>query len=153
MCYLLSSDFLEPVVKIATVAGIIIALIQYRKNSQLEKAKWLAELYKKFYEEPNYKKMRAILDYPNAHKDEIENLKQNIGKDSEIKLQEELVDYLNFFEFIATLEKLGQLETGKINLVFGYYIKLLDKHEFVQSFISQNEFKNLQLLITKIKSL
>ncbi len=38
------------------------AFLQYRRSKQVERSKWMLQLYEKFYEEPRFKRMRDILD-------------------------------------------------------------------------------------------
>lgn len=65
------------------------------------------------------KKIRYIIDY--EREDDIKLLKNGIINDCEDKLIEELVDYLNFFEFIASLWKMNQLNTKEI----GMYLNII----------------------------
>ncbi|HZI66558.1 MAG TPA: hypothetical protein VFF17_08335 [Thermoanaerobaculia bacterium] len=65
---------------------------------------------------------------------------------------EPLVDYLNFFEFVASLWKLGQLKTVEVEMMFEYYIRDLAKKPEVMSFIKKEGFEKLQELIAKINS-
>jgi hypothetical protein len=71
------------------------------------------------------------------------------GKDD---LVEELVDYLNFFEFVASLWKLNQLELDEISMLFEYYVLRLRDHGFLIAFIRENGFENLSDLIERLAS-
>ena len=140
-------DFL---VKLVAIAGIVITVITYRKNTRLERAKWLNGLYEKFYEKDTYKEIRLIIDYETPTYDD---LIEAIKADTKPELQEKLVDYLNFFEFIATLNKTRQLNIEEINLVFGYYIQIIDKNIVITDFVKKHGFQNLTDLIRHIKLL
>ena len=78
------------------MVNISVAVFAYCRNVRLKRAEWLRSLFEKFYETERYKAVRTRLD--NA--DEL----QKRGLEEEL-----LVDYLNFFEFIASLHKPGQI--------------------------------------------
>jgi hypothetical protein len=67
-------------------------------------------------------------------------------------LAEKLVNYLNFFEFVASLWKMDQLSKQEIILLFDYYIRLLKRHPEVLAFLEKHSFENLQALIKEITS-
>ena len=68
------------------------------------------DLYQRFYEKSELKTMRALID-------KGEEGTSFINADDAAKLAE-LDDFLNFFEFIAYLEKTGQLKRGKKLRIF-----------------------------------
>lgn len=121
--YLIAATF--SAVGTAVAAGF--AAYVYRRNSALERAKWAANLYEKFYEAPNLKPLREGLDC-------------FIDSDSvnEIVIREEpaFTDYLNFFEFIAFLRTSKQLKDAEIEALFGYYLDCLSRHDRVKQYIA-----------------
>ncbi|MDH3601540.1 MAG: hypothetical protein OEU26_18160 [Candidatus Tectomicrobia bacterium] len=146
---------------LATGLGVLIAAATYYWNSRVRHAEWLASLHNKFFEENNYKQMRWILDY--QPEEEIRILRQcidesvsggsNVGDDRSQALMQALEDYLNFFEFIASLWQLRQLSLKEIRRVFDYYIlQIGDKdHQFLQPLLNDKGFENLKKMITKIQ--
>jgi hypothetical protein len=50
--------------------SVFVAVLTYRKNSALERARWLSSLYSRFYEGLDLKRIREALDEnsPNAHR-------------------------------------------------------------------------------------
>lgn len=136
-------------IPIATILGGAFTIYTYWQNSRLKRTEWLYQLYEKFYEESYYKEIRRIIDYD--QKDGIKRLKNGIENDCEEELVELLVDYLNFFEFIASLEKLKQLTIKEIAMVFEYYILRIAKYDFLNKFLIDNRFDNLPELIAKLK--
>jgi hypothetical protein len=66
------------------------------------------------------------------------------------ELAEAFVDYLNFFEFVASLWKMRQLSKREIGMIFEYYLLNLKEHEFAMNFIRQNSFENLEALVGQI---
>lgn len=130
--------------------GGIVTVYTYWKNSSLKRAEWLYELYEKYYEAKYYKEMRLMIDY--GRKEQIEMLKNAIENDCEDKLVEELVDYLNFFEFIASLWKLGQLPLKEIAMVFEYYILRIGDYDFLNKFLVDQHFHHLPELIKVLRN-
>jgi hypothetical protein len=111
------------------MAGMSVALgaLAYWRNSRLERARWLASLYAKFYEALDLKMIREILDCSAANSPEV------------LKLVEEqdarFTDYLNFFEFMAYLRACGQLSQKDVAALFDYYIRVLSKHDGVRKYV------------------
>lgn len=126
---------------VGTTAAAGFAALVYRRNSALERAKWASSLYEKFYEEPNLKQMRERLDCVNDS-DSV----------NEIVIREEsaFTDYLNFFEFIAFLQTSEQLRDSEIEVLFGYYLDCLSRHDRVKQYIANadNGYEGLVKLLT-----
>ena len=109
-------EYLPLITYLSALAGGWITVATYRRNAGQKRAEWLYNLHAKFYESGNYKHIRRVLDYePHPEFDHLEKGLATGGKDD---LVEELVDYLNFFEFVASLWKLNQLELGEISMFF-----------------------------------
>jgi hypothetical protein len=158
-CIHIIKSIVQILSELFVAGGVIFAAYKYWDSVKLTKSKWLHELYKSFYENDKfYKEIRQILDYEKStEKDnnlKYEILKNNFGSDTNIELQEKLVDYLNFFEFIATLLKLNQIELNEINMVFGYYIINLYENGFLsEEKLVKNGFTNLPDLIKRVNEL
>lgn len=129
----------------ALIAGTL-AVWTFWRTAKVRRAEWLSTLHSKFYESDKYKEIRRILDYDSEP--ELKKLREAIESGADNDLVEKLVDYLNFFEFVAALCQLGQLRTTEVKMLFQYYLSLLCKHEFVRNFIRQEDFENLDLLLT-----
>ncbi len=124
--------------------GVLIGVFTFRKNQKIRKAEWLTKLYEKFYEQENYKEVRKWIDF--------NLLDKELKSDPDYKKEEKLADYLNFFEFIGTLERMGQLKTEEIQLLFAYYLNLLQQDARCMQYIETNKFKNLGNLLNKINT-
>ena len=137
---------------IATITGAIGTLIVayfayrvYRKNSNLERAKWLESLYEKFYEEDRLKTVREIIDSDDEYsRKKVDHFLENEPP--------EFTDYLNFFEFVAILEKNNQLTIEEVRDLFSYYLKSLHKWEKIREYINRKEngFGKLRALLGKM---
>ena len=141
--------YLDYLVKIGTIIGGIFAINTYINNIKLRKAQWLYSLYEKFYESETYKNIRYIIDY--ERDDDINALKNAIYFSNNDTLVEELVDYLNFFEFIASLWVMKQLTVHEIAMLFEYYILRIYDHEFIVEFLKEEGFKQLPKLVYRLK--
>lgn len=139
---------LNYLVALITISGGLFTIYTYWKNSKLKRSEWLYNLYEKFYEKDNYKRIRYIIDYERV--EDIKRLKKGVVYDCEDELVEELVDYLNFFEFIASLWTMKQLTSKEIAMVFEYYILRIYDHDFIVNFLNDEGFKQLPLLVAKL---
>ena len=109
----------------AVFAAIVAALVgsfgvhAYWLISQLKRAEWIEKLHAKFFESQIYKRVRKVLDYRTTP--DFETLKL-IAEDQkgDDDLCESFVDYLNFFEYIASLWVLKQLKLTEIHILFDY---------------------------------
>jgi len=127
---------------IFTIVGglaVLFAFFQYRSNSRLERARWLASLYEKFYEKENLKKVREILDTEAANPSEIDAL---IADEPP-----EFTDYLNFFEFVAILGKSQQLKPDEIEDLFRYYLDCLENSPKIREYIAAKGYEHLDKLL------
>jgi hypothetical protein len=151
-------DFIEKIVipaltlVLAAIGGWF-TLRTYLRTAKTRRAEWLFSLFSKFYEDEKgqYKEIRAILDY--APNDEWNSLREALKQGDNHKLAEKLVNYLNFFEFVASLWKMNQLTLQEIHFLFDYYIRLIDRHAEIFAFVKENSFENLEDLITQIKEI
>lgn len=139
-----STSWRQTVSAVGTALAAGFAAFVYRRNSALERAKWASTLYEKFYEATTLKQMRDRLDCLN-----------DVDSVNEIVIREEpaFTDYLNFFEFIAFLKKSKQLKDSEIEVLFGYYLDCLNRHDRVKQYISNpdNGYEGLaNLLISRI---
>jgi hypothetical protein len=128
----------------SSVAGIIAvfwALWVYHNNSRRERARWTESLYARFYERTELKAVREMLD-----------CKSGSAEVSSLVAEEPaaLTDYLNFFEFMAYLEKSRQLSKADMKALFDYYLKCLSRHKELSAYIQdpQDGFENLRRILS-----
>ena len=129
--------------KIISTLGVIIAVITYRRNLKVKHAEWLWSLYQKFFENEQLKTVRKVLIY---HPERFEKLfDTNVTEDDEV-LIEKVDDFLNFFEFLASLETLDQISRREIDMMFDYYLTAISKNEHLIKYIKTEGFENLAKL-------
>jgi hypothetical protein len=141
-------DALRSILQLIGIIAPIIALVTYRRNVKTKRAEWLSTLHAKFFESTTYKSMRHIIDYQPA---EFATLRECLVQGGSDQLIESFVDYLNFFEFIASLWKLNQLSIEEVAMLFEYYLTNLASHQFILDFVATQGFENLSSLIAEVK--
>ena len=127
---------------LATIVGAVAALwaiYVYFTNSRLRRAEWLASLYEKFYERPDLKEIREILDCEENDSADITKLVR--------EEQSNFSDYLNFFEFVAVLQNSRQLRKAEIEDLFGYYLGCLENCPAVRNYIARKGYEQLDKLL------
>ena len=77
-------------------------------------------------------------------------LKDVLASGESDELVELFVDYLNLFEFIASLWRLKQLSLEEINMMFEYYLRRLNDFDFIADFIRKQGFENLNALLIEM---
>ncbi len=142
---------LEVLVKVAQIVGFILAgislvftAVTYFKNNKLKRGEWLKSLFEKFYEGKTFSKIRKEIEYERIA------IYLQLNENGEVRseeTEEELVDYLNFFEFIATLVKNGHLRKDEVNQMFGYFLKAINKNDFLKNYLIKYDFENLDELL------
>lgn len=147
MCSIDVGQAIDLLLRVTTLLGGAWAVWTFWRTTTIRRAEWLSSVHAKFFESENYKKIRRILDYQTEP--EFSRLRQAALDGTYDELVEELVDYLNFFEFVASLERLGQLKQREISVLFQYYLSLLCKHDFVRDYIRTQGFEDLQRLLDK----
>jgi len=130
---------------LAAVAAWV-AVLTYRRNSAVERARWLSSLYSKFYEALDLKMIRETLDCNLPDSPEVKKLVQ----DEDARF----TDYLNFFEFMAYLKACGQLSTKDVIALFDYYLRVLNKHDDVRKYVmdDRNGYGYLKKLLPRFSS-
>lgn len=134
------------VLKASAIIGGGLAVLTFWRTAKVRRAEWLSNLHAKFFESSSYKRIRRVLDSSDVDPEFVQ-LKSDITDGRSTTFAEEFVDYLNFFEFVASLRRLGQIKSEEIAMLFEYYLRLLRKHDFVRRFVRDNGFEELDQLL------
>jgi hypothetical protein len=134
---------LEFVAIVATPIGVFWGLHTYQRSVRLEKAKWMKELYEKFYERTELKGMRDILDG-----DDTQKISEMVKSEDT-----HFTDYLNFFEFLGYLSESKQIGRNEILGMFDYYLRNLRDQPEVAGYIKRPDkgFEKLRALLSQVK--
>jgi len=141
------TPWLDLVLRLSTLGAGALAVLAFWRTAKVRRAEWLSSLHAKFFESSNYKRIRRVLDY--QIEPEFSRLQELVASGAHDELVEELADYLNFFEFVASLWQLGQLKSGEVLMLFEYYLSLLYRHDFVRGYIQSQSFENLEKLVNE----
>lgn len=130
-----------------------------RDRAKLEKAQWLSELFRSFYEKDNYKKIRRMIDF-----DELGDIRLLLQEDQKPRPQfspenqqlfDEFTDYMNLFEFVAYLKNLDQLDSEDIKAMFAYYLERIvavDETGEIRRYLQSSGYGNLSRLLKTYES-
>ena len=133
----------ERISSLLAAAAVLGAVRIYYSKAALERATWLSSLYSKFYEAPDLKRIRKVLDDNPPDATEVEELIRTEDSD--------FTDYLNFFEFMASLTDRRQLSKKDVAALFDYYLRLLSKHKDVRRYVldDRNGYGYLKKLLPR----
>jgi hypothetical protein len=128
----------------------------YARQVTLEQMKWLQQLYDSFYSSERYKAVRQLIDFDDLGST-LELLRRADTDSSQLSLPErtqvdQFTDYLNFFEWIAFLEKEGQLTFEQVDAMFKYYlVRLLqvEKNRELRKYIQEHGYEQLHRLLNR----
>jgi hypothetical protein len=127
---------------LGALAAAIVAVVTFRRNSKLDRARWALNLYEKFYEKKELKETRDVLDCE-ADGEQINKLV--------LEGKADFTDYLNFFEFVAFLQHNKQLQNREVEDLFGYYLGCLKRHERVRKYSREEGYERLDELLERRK--
>jgi hypothetical protein len=128
----------------AYVAGAVAALFsmwQYSRNSKRERAHWIYELYRRFWDQPTLRKMRERIDAEDIGFLEME----------ENDVPADFDDYLNFFEFIGFLWKSGELKSTEIAVMFDYSLRQIGENAPIRKYLTRYGYEQLNALLDELR--
>lgn len=136
------------VVYFATSVGIGISVFTFLKNNKVKRGEWLKSLYEKFFEADSFKKIRREIEYSRL---EIFLALDNKGMATNEENEEKFVDFLNFFEFISSLQMNDHIKANEVKDLFGYYFQKLKESSFIHFYITFYGFENLSKVLNEYK--
>ena len=147
----MSEDFknwADVISKAVAAVGIVIAALNYRSQTRTKRSEWLKQLFEKFYEKNDFKQVRKWIESGEIDK------KIQAGDGAVTDDEETLTDYLNFFEFIATLRYEGQLKKKDVFNLFDYPLRKLKTSEICMNWINREDygFEKLRTLLKETGS-
>ncbi len=134
-------DWLQVGAYAAATFAALLSWWQYRKNSARERARWLIDLFHRFYEEPIFKEMRIAVDWGETAFVRAENDKSLLGK---------LDDYLNFFELVAHLQDRKGLKPEEVKAMFDYPLRAIAQDKDVLPYLRKYGYEQLDALLKKL---
>src|SRR6185503_1989028 len=105
---------------VALVAGLF-GLFRYLRSERLRQTEQVRELYRMFFESDRYRRIRFVLANPEAP--EFAALRAELAQPGMPQaLQGELIDMLNFLEFVTGLSRRGLVARSDVDWMFSNFI-------------------------------
>jgi len=145
----------------AAYAGYV-AISEYREKTQVDKGKWLSDLFKQLFVAETFRKVRQKIDFNDL--DDVRDLlatelashgagAPKIFSQQQRDLLDSFTDYLNFFEFVGLLRRIGRLTDADVKDLFDYYIRRLvevDSDHKIRLYLRSTGFENLNRLLNRV---
>ena len=131
----------------ALLAGFF-GLFRYLRSERMRQTEQVRELYAMFFDNSRYRRIRFVLANPDTP--EFATLKTELetpGMPRE--LEGELIDLLNFFEFVTGLTRRGLVARKDIDWMFANFIDRTVGVDFVRAYILRQQFDELAVLCRK----
>jgi hypothetical protein len=103
-----------------------------------------------FFDNTRYRRIRFVLANPDTQ--EFTTLKSELETPGMPKeLEGELIDLLNFFEFVTGLTRRGLVARKDIDWMFASFIDRVVNVDFVRAYILRQQFDELAVLCRKVE--
>ncbi|MDP3493731.1 MAG: hypothetical protein Q8R82_11485 [Hyphomonadaceae bacterium] len=127
----------------ALLAGLF-GLFRYLRSERMRQTEQVRELYRMFFESDRYRRIRFVLANPDSP--EFAALKSELATPGMPKaLEGELIDLLNFFEFVSGLTRRGLVAKRDIDWMFASFIDRVVAVDFVRAYVVRSDFDELQV--------
>jgi hypothetical protein len=132
---------------VALAAGLF-GLFRYLRSERLRQTEQVRELYRMFFESDRYRRIRFVLANPEAP--EYEKLRTELAQPGMPQaLQGELIDMLNFLEFVTGLSRRGLVARSDVDWMFSNFIDRVVSVDFVRDFVLKSDFAELAPICRK----
>jgi hypothetical protein len=126
----------------ALLAGVF-GLFRYMRSERLRQTEQVRELYRMFFESPRYRRIRFILANPSAP--EFAQLQEELSAPGMPKeIEGELIDLLNFFEFVSGLTRRGLVARKDVDWMFANFIARVVSIDFIRDYVLKGDFDELE---------
>ncbi|MBI1340200.1 hypothetical protein GC169_08345 [bacterium] len=143
---LLASEIVRNYAQAATMIGALLAgvfgLWRYVRGERLRQTELVRDFYRMFFESDRYKRIRFILENPDAPEFaqlEAQLLEGGLPGD----LEEPFIDYLNFFEFVVGLMHRKMVPRRDVDWMFAFFLNRLFTTGFTRAYILKWGFEEL----------
>jgi hypothetical protein len=140
----LARDWATAFTFLAILATGVFGLFRYLRSERLRQTEQVRELYRMFFESERYRNIRFILHHPEAP--EFATLKAELAADGMPgKIEGQLIDLLNFFEFVSGLTRRGLVARRDVDWMFTNFIDRLVRVDFLRAYIMAGDYHELAL--------
>ncbi len=125
----------------ALLAGFF-GLFRYLRSERMRQTEQVRELYTMFFDNERYRRIRFVLANPDSP--EFAALRAELATAGMPKPMEgELIDLLNFFEFVSGLTRRGLVSRRDIDWMFAGFIDRVVAIDFVRAYVLRHDFDEL----------
>lgn len=133
----------------ALLAGIF-GLFRYLRSERMRQTEQVRELFTMFFESDRYRRIRFVL--ANADCQEFETLRTELATPGLPKpLEGELIDLLNFLEFVSGLTRRGLVSKRDIDWMFANFIERVVEIDFVRAYVARQTFHELHVISRRLE--
>jgi hypothetical protein len=144
----LARDYASVFTLLAAVLAGIFGLFRYLRSERMRQTEQVRELYRMFFESDRYRRIRFVLANPEAP--EYEKLRAELAqKGMPQALEGELIDMLNFLEFVTGLTRRGLVSRPDVDWMFSNFIGRVVAVDFVRDYVLRSEFDELAQICRK----
>jgi hypothetical protein len=134
---------------VALAAGLF-GLFRYLRSERLRQTEQVRELYRMFFDNQRYRRIRFVIANPDAH--EFAQLKSELATPGMPKeLEGELIDLLNFFEFVSGLTRRGLVARQDVDWMFANFIDRVVRIDFIRAYIGRQTYDELEAICRRIE--
>jgi len=132
----------------ALLAGIF-GLFRYLRSERMRQTEQVRELYRMFFDNQRYRRIRFVL--ANLDTPEFASLKVELATPGMPKeLESELIDLLNFFEFVTGLTRRGLVARQDVDWMFANFIDRVVHIDFVREYVLKQDYDELHALCRRV---
>lgn len=132
----------------AALAAGLFGLFRYLRSERLRQTEQVRELYRMFFESSRYRRIRFIIN--DRSSPEFETLRTEIAAGGlPGDLEGELIDILNFFEFVSGLTRRGLVARADVDWMFRSFIDRLAAVDFIRDYVFQRDYEELAVLFRR----
>ncbi|MDZ4761628.1 MAG: hypothetical protein SGJ21_11190 [Alphaproteobacteria bacterium] len=130
---------------VAALAAGLFGLFRYLRSERMRQTEQVRELYSMFFESHRYRRVRFVLGNPAS--EEFAQLKLELETEGMPKaLEGELIDLLNFFEFVSGLTRRGLVAKPDVDWMFANFIERIAAVDFIRDYVLKNDFEELAVI-------
>lgn len=138
----LARDWASAFTFLAALLAGIFGLFRYMKSERLRQTEQVRELFRMFFESERYRRVRFVLANPDSP--EFAQLKRELAEPGMPKeMESELIDLLNFLEFVSGLTRRGLVRKRDVEWMFSHFISRVISFDFIRAYISKWQFEEL----------
>jgi hypothetical protein len=126
----------------ALLAGLF-GLFRYLRSERMRQTEQVRELFRMFFESDRYRRIRFVLANPEAT--EFAALQAELATPGMPKaLEAELIDLLNFLEFVSGLTRRGLIAKQDVDWMFANFLQRVVSIDFVRAYVLRQDYDELR---------